>query len=384
MRYLTAGESHGSELTVILSDLPSNIKIDIDFINAEMRRRQAGYGRGGRMKIETDTVEIVSGVRFGKTTGAPITLKIKNRDWENWREKMSVLKKYQTVKLSMPRPGHADFAGMLKYDQDDIRNILERSSARETAAQTAAGAFCKNALRDFNIQILSHTISIGNIKINKRYSFDEIKKIYFDETLRCVDKIAEKKMIAFIDKTKKNGDTLDGVFEVIIRNCIPGLGSYTQNNLKLDALIAGAIISIQGIKGIEFGSGFAGVAAPGSKFHDEFDFCGGKIVRKSNNAGGIEGGMSNGMDIVFRAAMKPIPTLMNALQSVDLADFSLKKAIVERSDVCVAPAAGVVAESVSATVIFNSIVTEFGCDSINLIKKRYIDKMNYIRKKFRI
>ncbi len=384
MRYLTAGESHGSELTIIISDVPSGIKIDNDFIQNEMRRRQSGYGRGKRMQIETDNVVITAGVRFGKTTGAPVSLKIQNRDWENWIEKMSVFKKYSIPKLTMPRPGHADFAGLMKYDEDDIRNILERSSARETASQVAAGAFCKNVLRDFNIEILSHTIAIGNIFISKKYSADDLRNIYNDEILRCIDKLSEKKMIDLIEKIKSEGDTLGGIFEVMILNCIPGLGSYSQSDMKIDSKLAAAVMSIQGVKGIEFGAGFNGVKNRGSQFHDEFGLSEKKIIRTSNNAGGIEGGMTNGMPIVFRAAMKPIPTLMKALQSVDLSDLTLNKAIVERSDVCVVPAAGVAAEAFSAITIFNQILIEFGADSIKFIKQKYFDKLKYLQKKYHI
>jgi chorismate synthase len=384
MLYLTSGESHGKELNLIISKIPSGIKIHEDFINNELQRRQAGYGRGKRMQIETDRIEIVSGVRFGKTTGAPVTIKIINKDWINWQEKMSVIEKYNIDKLTLPRPGHADLSGLIKYNLDDIRNVLERSSARNTATEVAAGAFSKLVLQELGISAASHTVSIGKIKINKNYSYEDIQKIYDNSVLRCIDKTAEKKMIALIDKVKKNGDTVGGITEIIINGLIPGIGSYIQSSTKLDAALAAAVMSVQGIKAVEFGAGFKGAELTGAEFHDEFLLEKNCVCRKTNNAGGIEGGMSNGQNIVIRAFMKPIPTLMNALDSVDVKDNKLKKAIVERSDVCVVPAAGVVCESAAASCILNFVLEEFGYDNIDFIKKRYTDKKNYIKKKFKI
>lgn len=382
MDFLTSGESHGKELTVIISKTPSGIKFDMDYINSELSRRQAGYGRGKRMQIETDKIEVVSGVRFGKTTGSPITLKIINKDWENWKEKMSSSPQKNIAKIRIPRPGHTDYAGLIKYFEDDIRNLLERSSARETAARVALGAFCKSVLKYFDIEILSHTVSIGKISIKKRYGADDIKSVYNDSCLRCVDKEAEKKMVKYIDLIKKSGDSIGGIFEVIILNLIPGIGSHIQHNTKLDAKIASAIISIQGIKGVEFGEGFNGSILKGSEYHDQFGLKKKRIIRLSNNCGGVEGGISNGQPIVFKAVMKPIPTLLNPLQSVDLDDLKIKKTFVERSDVCVVPAAGVVAESNTANVILDALFDEFGYDNILLIKKRYFDKFKMIREKY--
>ncbi|MBP7652665.1 chorismate synthase [Candidatus Dependentiae bacterium] len=381
---MTSGESHGKELTVIINKIPSGIKFDIDYINFELARRQSGYGRGKRMQIETDKVEVTSGVRFGKTTGSPVTMKISNKDWDNWLERMSVLPvKKQIAKLTIPRPGHTDYAGLMKYFDDDIRNMLERSSARETAGRVAIGAFSKMVLKDFNVETLSHTISIGKICINKKYSVDEIKSVYNDNCLRCIDKNVEKKMISLIDKIKKEGNSVGGIFEVIIFNLIPGIGSHVQYNTKLDAKLASSIISIQGVKAIEFGIGFRGTVLKGSEYHDQFGYENKKVTRLSNNCGGIEGGISNGEPIVFRAAMKPIPTLVNPLQSIDLNGFAVKKTFVERSDVCVVPAAGVVAESCASTVVLDSVLEEFGYDNISFIKKRYFDKLKMIKKKYR-
>jgi len=384
MEYLTAGESHGKEMTVIINNFPAGLKIDIDYINTELKRRQSGYGRGARMQIETDQIEITAGVRFGKTTGAPIAFKIQNRDWQNWQEKMSVLKKYAVKKLTLPRPGHSDFAGLLRFADDDIRNILERSSARETAAQVAVGAIAKIFLKYFDIEIFSHTISIGELCINKKYSISDLRKIYFDDCLRCVDKTLEKKMIDYIEKIKKKKDTIGGIFEVIAINALPGLGSFIQSTEKLDAKLAAAIIAIQGVKAIEFGAGFYAAKLSGSKFHDAFDIKNNQIIRTSNNAGGIEAGMTNGMPIVLRAFMKPIPTLLAPLQSVDLQTFKIDKAIVERSDVCVVPAAGVVAEAAVARVLTAAILTDFGRDNIKFILNRYTAKKNFIKKKYKV
>lgn len=378
MQILTAGESHGPELTAIIEGLPSNMNIDVDKINHQLKRRQLGYGRGKRMLIEKDKVEITAGVRFGKTTGAPVCLKIKNKDWENWTEIMSVLKDNSSdaVKLTLPRPGHSDYCGFIKYDLDDIRNVLERSSARETAIRTAVGAVCRLFLENFDISIVSHTISVGNLTLKNEYSFEDILKIQDNDVLRCVDKNLEQKMIELIDTTKQNKDTLGGVFEVIAKNVPLGLGSYNFYTNRLDAKISGSLMSIPGIKGVEIGAGFKGSSLPGSLFHDPFDLVDDKIVRTSNNTGGIEGGISNGQDIVAKAFMKPIPTLINALPSVDLITKKIQKAIIERSDVSVVPAAGVVAEAMISIVLAQEFLIYFGEGSLNAIKERF-----YLHKK---
>lgn len=373
MKILTSGESHGKEITGIIEGLPSNIVIDLDKINHQLKRRQMGYGRGKRMQIETDKIEITSGIRFGKTTGAPICLKIKNKDWENWTDIMAVIKSAPKTykKLTLPRPGHSDICGYLKYDLDDIRNVLERSSARETAMRTAVGGVCRLFLEYFNIDIVSHTISVGNISLKKEIKFESIKKIQDDKILRCVDKSLQNKMIELIDKAKENGDTIGGVFEVICKNVCLGLGSYDFYENRLDAKISAAIMSIPGVKGVELGAGFRGVEMPGSLFHDGFDLQADKIIRTKNNAGGIEGGITNGENIIIRGAMKPIPTLINALKSVDLKSRQIKKAIVERSDVSVVPAAGVVGESMLSITLAEEILNYFGTGSIQSILKRY-------------
>ncbi|HOK41023.1 MAG TPA: chorismate synthase [bacterium] len=383
MRFLTAGESHGKELVLIIDGFPSNVKISEEKINYHLARRQMGYGRGERMNIETDKAEIISGIRFGKTTGAPITIKIKNKDYENWLEQMSVFKDNSNKfkKLLLPRPGHSDLCGFIKYQLDDIRNVLERSSARETATRVAAGALCRIFLDYFNIDIVSHTISIGEIKIKNRYNYFEIKKIQDDNILRCIEKEVEKKMLDLIAKIRNKGDTIGGVFEVIIHNIFIGLGSYVHFDARLDAKLAAAIMSIPGIKGVEIGAGFDGTKLSGSQFHDEFDFLKDRIIRKTNNAGGIEGGISNGEDIIIHGAIKPIPTLINSLQSVNLKTYKKEKAIVERSDVCVVPAAGVVAEAMAAIVISNEILNFFGEGSIEQILKRYKEYKKYLKKK---
>lgn len=387
LRYLSSGESHGQQLTAIVSDYPSGVEINEQMINKDLQRRQVGYGRGDRMKIESDVVEFLSGVRWGRTTGAPITLVIKNRDWENWQIIMSPLASEidDSKVITRPRPGHSDLPGMIKFDQKDARNVLERASARETAIRTAVGALCKILLSEFDIHIFSHIISIGNIDANlEELSYKEIEKLAEDSELRCADEDAENKMEKIIDMAKANGDSLGGVIEVIVFGTPPGLGSCMNWDEKLDGKLAQSVMSIQAIKGVEIGVGFGSARMPGSQFHDSIYYsktkklpylqghCKGfKFYHKQNNAGGIEGGMSNGEAIIIRAAMKPIPTLMTPLDSVDVLTKKPFKAVKERSDVCAVPSAGVVAESAVAFTLAQALLEKFGNDSLKDINTNY-------------
>ncbi len=378
IRYLTAGESHNKELISIIDNIPSGIELSENDINKELARRQVGYGRGARMKIEKDNAEIISGVRGGKTTGSPIAIKIKNKDWENWK-----LKSYEDTRESIPRPGHADLSGVLKYNLNNIRDVLERSSARETASRVAVGAVAKKVLHYLNIKFYSVVFNIGGIS----YKIDDIEEIIdkYEEIessdLRCLNEEFYNEAKALIDNIKKEKDTIGGIFKVIIRGVPVGIGDFTQWDRKLDANLARAILSIQGIKGIEFGEGFNIANKKGSEIHDEIFYSPEKgYFRKSNNAGGIEGGMSNGEDIVFNAIMKPIPTLMQPLKSVDIITKEEKDAIKERSDVSVVPAAAVIAENVSAIEILKFIQLKFGGDSIEEIKNNIDGYLKLIRK----
>ncbi len=339
-RFLTAGESHGKCLTAIIEGLPANLEIDVDFINEELKRRQCGYGRGGRMKIESDTVEITSGVRFGKTFGAPITLVIYNKDFENWQKIMSVSPADETDEKSFTkyRPGHADYAGSIKYHQKDLRNILERSSARKTAIEVAVGAVAKLYLKYFGIECSSRIIQVGQGK-------------------------TEEEIHAQIDKAKEMGDTLGGKFEVIYKGLPIGLGSYVHWDKALDGRIAQAVMSIPAVKAVSIGENHA-YKMFGSEFHDELFLVDDKIVRKTNNAGGIEGGMTNGEDLIVKAVMKPIPTLKKSLNTVDASTLEQTEAHFERSDTCAVEACAVVAESRIACVLANEILLKFGGDAI--------------------
>lgn len=355
-RFLTSGESHGECLNAIIDGLPSGLEIDGDFINSELARRQGGYGRGGRMQIEKDTAKIKSGVRFSKTTGAPVCLEIANKDWANWTVPMSVdavdmsdaeiAAAVEAKKITRVRPGHADLSGALKYAHDDVRNILERSSARETASRVAVGAVAKSFLNSFNITVCSKVLQIGN-------AFDE-------ETIK-----------AEIDAAKEAGDTLGGYFEVKIQNVPVGLGSFVHWDRRLDGRLAQAVMSIPAVKSFELGAGKETAHMTGSKTHDEIFYENGKYIRKTNNAGGIEGGMSNGEEIVFRAAMKAIPTMKKPLNSVDIKTKEPYKAHFERSDTCAVEACAVVAETMAAIVITDAFLEKFGGDSLTEIKRNY-------------
>ena len=388
LRYLTAGESHGKGLVAILEGMPAGLKLSSKDIDQELRRRQAGYGRGKRMKIEKDEVEIISGVRLGKTLGSPIALLVKNLDWENWRQLMMVEDREvisQNISpLTRPRPGHADLAGALKYNFDDLRNVLERASARETAVRVAVGAICKQFLSQFGIEIYSRVIQIGRIKdVNQWQPIKASYQIIEDSPLRCLNKRAEAEMIALIDSAKEKGDTLGGVFEVVILNLPVGLGSYVQWDLKLDARLAYALMSIQAIVGVEIGSGFMAAEKFGSQVQDEifYEKSEHRFFRRSNNAGGIEGGMSNGEPIILRAVMKPISTLAQPLSSIDIVSKKPVKAMKERADVCALPAASVIGEAVAAFELARAMQEKFGGDSLAELKRNYSGYLDYLRKR---
>lgn len=362
LRYLTAGESHGKALVAILEGIPAGLKISTEFINEELKKRQAGYGRGDRMKIELDVVEIISGLRGNETIGSPIALLIKNRD----------AKINELPKIHSPRPGHADLAGAMKYGRRDIRDILERSSARETAARVAVGALCKQLIAEFDIDIFSHVILLGGIEAHtSSLNFAEIKKIASTSLLRCADEAAEKLMREEIDKASSEGDTLGGIFEVIITGHPPGLGSHVQWDRKIDARLAMAVMSIQAVKGVEIGAGFSFAKKRGSQVHDAIIYKDGRFKRLTNNTGGIEGGITNGEPIILRGVMKPIPTLRMPLESVDIATKEPTKATVERSDVCAVPSCAVIAEGVSAYEMADTLLEKFGSDSMAEIKKNF-------------
>ncbi|HIJ81491.1 MAG TPA: chorismate synthase [Desulfuromonadales bacterium] len=365
-RCLTAGESHGPQLSAIIEGLPAGVHLTAETINLDLARRQVGYGRGDRMKIEKDTVQLMSGVRWGETLGSPVTLVVKNRDWENWLEKMSPLAEYRddTIAVTRPRPGHADLSGALKYHHDDVRNVLERSSARETAVRVAVGGVAKALLFECGIRVGGYVAEVGGIvAVAPDAPLEELWRIAAASEMFCCDPAAEAEMKRVIDHANAGGDTLGGVVEVQVTGTPPGLGSYVQWDRKLDARLAMALMSIQAIKGVEVGIGFEAARRPGSRVHDEISYNQG-YRRFSNNAGGIEGGMSNSEPIVLRAAMKPIPTLYTPLRSVDMRTHEPFEAAVERSDTCAVPAALVVAEAVVAIEIATALLEKFGGDSL--------------------
>ncbi len=378
IRYLTAGESHGKALSAIVDGFPSNLEIDKKYIDFHLRRRQAGYGRGGRMKIEADQVEILSGIRFGKTLASPISFLIENKDWKNWEEKMSVKKtKFKTDKITIPRPGHADLVGVTKYNFDDIRNSIERSSARETAARVAACSVARKFLEEFGITIGSYVESIGGVYassgITKKLYTNKLRKDFTAWSLseksdkskvRVLEKKDEEKIIRKIKAAKKRGDTLGGTFMVVATGIPAGLGSYMQYDRKLDADIAQSFMSIQAVKGVEIGLGFASADIYGSNFHDEIVLKNKQFSRRTNRAGGIEGGISTGLPIIVRAAMKPISTLMSPIKSVDIRTMRSVNARRERSDFVAVPACAVIGESVLAWRIAKYFLLKFGGDSI--------------------
>ena len=395
LRYLTAGESHGPCLTMIIDGVPAGFPIDAGKINHDLWRRQQGYGRGGRMLIEKDEVQIRSGIRWGETLGSPVALGIENRDWKNWTKKMSAAPADRDEKIAVtkPRPGHADLTGVLKYGRSDIRDILERASARDTVSRTAVGSFAKQLLAPFGIRVMGYIRSIGNVTAQlDGLSYEETYTRADESPVRTADPEAEEKMIALIEECKKEGNTLGGIFEVVALGLPPGLGTHTQWDRKLDGRLAQALMSIQAIKGVEIGLGFEMARRRGSQVHDEIFFDPSKMVtqgtprivptgfyRGSNNSGGTEGGMTNGAPLVVRVAMKPISTLMSPLQSVDLRTKQAADASVERSDVCAAPAAAVVGESVIAFELANAFLEKFGGDSLREITRNYESYLEQIK-----
>ncbi len=394
IRYFTAGESHGPALSAIVEGLPAGITVTPDDINHELFRRQQGYGRGGRMKIETDTAVVLSGIRFGKTIGSPVSLQIENRDWKNWTAKMARFEKPDEVipAITIPRPGHADLSGMVKYGFDDIRPVLERASARETAARVAACSLAKVFLKLAGIRIGSYVSSIGpagNPLLSARLQellangADALAEKADASPVRMLDKESEHSAVAAIDKAKENGDTLGGIFEVFITGAPMGFGSYAQHDRKLDAELAAALISIQAVKGVEIGTAFDNARKPGSQVHDElFPDAGNEARRRTNRAGGIEGSMTNGSFIHLRAAMKPIATLMSPLHSFDINSMDVHLSHIERSDTCAVPACSVIAEAVVAPVIANALLNKIGGDHLEEILERLGAYRNGIAERF--
>jgi chorismate synthase len=371
---MTAGESHGKGLIGIIEGIPAGMNISEEYIEKDLLRRMQGHGRGGRMKIEKDHAEIFSGVRHAVTLGSPISLLIKNFDWVNWEDRMATGKpKKEHRKVSMPRPGHADLAGVMKYGLDDIRNVLERSSARETAMRVAIGAVCRKLLKEVGITVGSRVYQIHNIVDNTPVSNDmglkELNDTVDASPVRCFDKDAEKKMMDVIDEARNNGDSVGGSFEVIAKGLPYGLGTYINADGKLQARISQAMMSVNAFKGVELGAGFASSAVFGSELHDEILYEDNKITRASNNAGGIEGGMSNAQPIHVKVSMKPISTLIKPLRSIDLNTMEPKLAHKERTDSCAVPAASIIGESMLAIVLADALLEKFGGDNLDQLKK---------------
>ena len=395
LRFLTAGESHGQGLVTILEGLPAGLTIDIDAMTVDLRRRQGGYGRGRRMAIESDRAEILSGVRRGRTTGAPVALLVRNKDWENWQNTMHVEPQAPAgatganrAAVVRPRPGHADLAGALKYDHDDIRDVLERASARETAARVAAGAIARQLLAAIGCELTSHITGIGPVVIpaGTQVSFEAAQSLPLEAPLRCTDPMLEQRMMASIDAAKEAGDTLGGSFEVIVRNVPVGLGSYVHWDRKLDGRLAQALMSIPAIKAVAVGDGVDGARRPGSLVHDEIvadavaAAAGEPVLRRpTNRAGGLEGGVTNGEEVRMTGFMKPIATLMKPLRSIDLTSMADAPAAIERSDVCAVPAAAVVAEAMVALVLADAVLERFGGDSMTDLRARVTGTGNKIR-----
>ena len=380
LQFLTSGESHGRGLLGILDGLPAGIDISEKYINHQLKRRQMGHGRGGRMKIEKDQAQIFGGVRHGKTLGSPLGILIDNLDWENWTKKMSVEPVNEKIKpVTLPRPGHADLAGVHKYEFNDIRNVLERSSARETTMRVALGSVCRKLLEDIGIFIGSRVVQIHDVKDEQKYNLSPtvMNSNADDSPVRCLDKNSEKEMVSVIDKAKKAGDSVGGIFEVIATGVPYGLGSYSQWNNKLQARISTMMMSINAFKGIEIGTGFKSATKFGSQVHDEIGYENGKFTRYSNNAGGIEGGMSNAQPIVLWMSMKPISTLIKPLRSVDIATHEKKNAHKERTDSCAVPAASVVSESMLCIILLDALLEKFGGDTMNQLKSHMKSSAKY-------
>ena len=380
LRYFTSGESHGEALVALLSGMPAGLRIDQPFLDHELWRRQQGYGRGGRMKIERDTAHILSGIRQGTTIGSPISILLENKDWKNWQESLPVEPgdPAKHKRVASPRPGHADLAGALKYNFPEARYVLERASARESAARVAIGAVAKLLLRELGMEVLSHVIAVGSATIgHDDVPWEQIRALSGREevVLNCGDAAAEKKMKEEVDRALKTGDSVGGVFEVVVHSVPPGLGTYAQWDERLDALLASAVMSLQAVKAVEIGAGIAAAASPGSAVHDEIGYGADSgftgFTRAHNNAGGIEGGVSNGQDIRIRGYLKPISTLRRPLGSVDFASREPVKAAYERSDVCVVPAAGVAAEAMVALTLARCALEKFGGDSMGEMLRNF-------------
>lgn len=380
LRFQTTGESHGQALVAVMSGLPAGLRVDFDFINRDLKRRQGGYGRGGRMKIESDSVQFLSGVRHGQTVGSPVTILIENRDWKNWQGAMAVEDRPETraqyKPLSPPRPGHADLAGCLKYNFPEARYVLERASARETAARVAAGALAKVFLREFGIEIASHVVAVGEaaladdaVPFERVLALRDLPEVF----LNCVDPAVEERMKQEVDRALEARDSVGGTFEVIAHGVPPGLGTCAQWDERLDGQLAQAVMSIQAVKAVELGSGIENAARPGSRVHDEigYDRAQSRFTRKSNRAGGLEGGISNGEDVIVRGYLKPISTLRRPLESADFQTKESVKAAYERSDVCVVPAAGVAGEAMVALVLARAFLEKFGGDSLPETKRNF-------------
>lgn len=371
LRFLTSGESHGQGLLAILEGVPAGLPLLPEQINHDLARRQQGYGRGGRMRIETDTAEIVSGVRHGQTLGSPIGLFIKNRDWKNWGEKMAVEPVESEIEsISIPRPGHADLVGSLKYGHNDLRNVIERASARETAARVAAGAVARRLLEELGVRIVGHVKQVGDVIAPEHsYSFDEIRERSEASEMRCVDEEATQQMKGAVDRARKLGNTLGGIFEVVAVGMPPGVGSYSQYDRRLTGRLAGALMSIHAMKGVEIGLGFEVAGRLGSQVHDEITYEEGEYRRRTNNAGGLEGGITTGQPVVCRVAMKPISTLLKPLQSVNVETHEPTESRFERSDICAVPAAAVVGEAMVAVVLAQAMQEKFGGDTLEEMRR---------------
>jgi chorismate synthase len=378
-RFVTAGESHGQALIAWISGVPVGVPIDFEFVQRELHRRQLGYGRGGRQKIEKDRVEFLSGVRHGQTIGAPIALRIENRDWANWEKALSVEKLLESEsaerRLTAPRPGHADLAGSMKFNLHDARYILERASARETAARVAAGTIAKLLLRQFECEVLSHVIAVGKARLARAVAWTEIQAVCenLDSPLRCVDAETEAQMKSEVDVVHRAGNTVGGIFEVVAHNVVTGLGSHAQWDEKLDARLAQAVMSIQAVKGVEIGAGIAAATSYGSEVMDEigYDQAAKQFTRASNRAGGLEGGITNGQDVIVRGYLKPISTLRTPLGTVDMVTKQPISAAYERSDVCVVPAGGIAGEAMVSIVLAQAMIEKFGGDSIGEMRRNF-------------
>jgi chorismate synthase len=387
LRYFTSGESHGEALVAFLSGLPAGLGVDQSFLDRELWRRQQGYGRGGRMKIERDTAHILSGVRHGRTIGSPISILLENKDWKNWQDSLPVAEgdRSRHKPVASPRPGHADLAGALKYNFPEARYVLERASARESAARVAIGALAKLLLRELGMEVLSHVIAVGAVSLTEEVPWNRVRSLSenTEVLLNCADPAAEQRMKDEVDRALKTGDSVGGIFEVVAHGAPPGLGTYAQWDERLDALLAAAVMSLQAVKAVEIGSGIQAASSPGSRVHDEIGFTADAgfagFTRSRNMAGGIEGGVSNGEEIRVRGYLKPISTLRRPLQSVDFATRQPVQAAYERSDVCVVPAAGVAAEAMVALTLARCALEKFGGDSMTETVRNFNGYLEQLR-----